>query len=466
MNKKINVLGVIILSISVIILTSSPPGSRDSRAYPGISKPGVGSMIVITTAEFQPAVEPLVKWKNRKGIRTRLYIYPGDTGPAPADIKAFIKKIYDSPESLTYVLLVGDAEDVPPAIGTAADSKGQPSDLIYTLLAGDDEYADVMIGRFSVENLTQAQTVVNKNLWYEMNPDPNGEWYRKAMGIAGDDRYFTPHQREIMVEIQELMTAYHYTEFTTIYSPEAKSLQVSEAINQGRGWINAAEHGWVNGWPELHFVIPHVKNLKNTRMTPVIIATSCLVGDFAGKTCFAETWQRLGTPQEPQGSIVFLGYSGVIWNFAWIGHQEIIRLLVNENYFTAGEIIFNGVMKFMERFPHGPRYEGLEVFQRWHLFGDPSLFVYTDTPTEMKVTYKDTLPIGSEGFVVKVTAGEGAIKKALVALYMDKLYGSAYTDQSGIANIVFSEPVQETGKMEVNVTAYNKMPYFGTVTVK
>ena len=140
MNKKLIVLGVIILSISVIILTSCPPGSKDSRGYPRISNPGVGSMIVITTTEFQPAVEPLVKWKNRKGIRTRLYIYPGDTGPTPADIKAFIKDKNDS-YYFCDILIVGETHLY--VQNFAGKRSGEKTQLLWIDIKDIEEYKEV-----------------------------------------------------------------------------------------------------------------------------------------------------------------------------------------------------------------------------------------------------------------------------------------------------------------------------------
>lgn len=432
--------------------------------YPAVS--GEGNMIVITTGEFKSAVEPLVKWKNRKGIKTGLYLYPTDTGSTSGEIKSFIRDIYDSETGLTYILIVGDAEDVPPAEGNVAAAVGVASDPVYTLLAGDDYYADAFIGRFSVTNPTEARTVVNKNLWYEKSPDPTGQWYHKAAGIACDDRYFTPHPREIVEEIRDMMLAYHYTEFTTIYAPGAAAADIFDAVNDGRGWINVYEHGWSRGWSQIGFETPQVAQLENSYKTPVVIACSCSVGKFNGETCFAENWQRLGTPDEPKGSIVFMGSSAAIWNFSWIGAKEMVNHLVNENYFTAGEITFNGVMKVIEMFPEGPRFEGPEIFQMWHLFGDPSLLVYSDTPTEMTVNCDSRLPANSTSFTVHVEDSKGAVERASVALYMNnKLYGSAYTDRFGSAEVTISDPLPQSGQMEVNVTAYNKVPYFGTVKI-
>ncbi|MCP4152565.1 MAG: hypothetical protein GY757_32815, partial [bacterium] len=276
--------------------------SLHTESYPAVME--TGSMMVITTDEYRSAVEPLVVWKNRKGIKTDLYIYPTDTGSSAIRLKDFIQRKYDS-GGLAYILIVGDAGDVPPGNGTIATARGTASDPVYTLLAGDDDYADAMIGRFSVSDITQAQTVVNKNLWYEKTPDVNGEWYHKALGLAGDDRFFTPNPRELMEEIQAMMLGFPYTEFTMLKDPGCMKSQFTGAIEEGRGWININYHGTRSGWMrwvgslDYLFSSTDVLQLENTGKTPVVISNSCSNGEFESRTCFAETWQRLGTPDEP-----------------------------------------------------------------------------------------------------------------------------------------------------------------------
>lgn len=468
--KSINKFKKFLYLVLTIIIFSTGPGLWSGP--PDAAQ--VGSMIVITTAEFRPAVEPLITWKNRKGIKTDLYIYPDDTGANPADIKTFIKKIADDPvRRLKYILIVGDAEDVPPGKGTFDSAEGKPSDTYYIVpnfadlksyAANADRVTGLAIGRFSVENLTQARTVVNKNLWYEMEPDAQGEWYHKAAGFAGHDPFFTPDGRELMDEIAAVMMNYHFTEFSKIYDPDAQPSQIVEAINGGLGWFIVNQHGWQDGWGDF-FTIRDVAGFHNTKKTPVVLVCSCLVGDFAGRTCFAEAWQRLGTPEKPQGAILFLGSSAVLWHFAWTAQQQMINSLVNEDYFTAGDIIADSMKKMILLFPHGPDYEGPVTLQEWQIFGDPSLFVYTDTPTKMTVSHDGTLAKGSKFFQVAVSDKKGPLKRALAALYMKgKLYGSAWTGKSGTAEIKLYQPLTDSGDMEVNVTAYNKLPYFGRIT--
>ncbi|MBU1702569.1 MAG: T9SS type A sorting domain-containing protein [Candidatus Eisenbacteria bacterium] len=434
--------------------------------YPTISEEG--RMIVITTAAMDQEVFPFIEWKNRKGIPTALYLYPNDTGNTPAQIKTFIKNLYDSAESLCYILIVGDAEDVPPAIGTSGWANGAAADPVYTLLAGDDQYPDAFIGRFSVEDAAQAGTVIYKNLQYEMAPDPAADWYHKAAGIASNVA-FDPYPEDwiLMEGLRVLMQAYNYSEFTTIYDPGAAAYQVTTAINDGRGWVNYLGHGGPTGWNTSAFSNTHAAQLQNDAMTPVIISVACSNGDFEGQTCFAEAWQRVGTPEAARGSIVFMGSSVGQTTAAWVGQEEIIHRLVEDVHHTIGGLTFNGEMKAISDHPGLGNGTGSECVQSWHLFGDPSLFFYTDTPGAMTVAHDEAIPIGATGAEVLVEDAEGPIEGALVAFYGDGiLYGSAYTDLTGLAYVEFAEAPNSAGFLEVNATAFNKIPSFGSIEVR
>ncbi len=465
----------ILLTVIIICMGFLPALSEGTKS----NQDGeIGRMIVITTEKFRPAVEPLVTWKNRKGIATELYLYPQDTGSKPEDIKAFVQADYkkETKQPLKYVLIVGDAEDVPTGKGTFDDALDHPSDTYYTVLgpqfddlksypANVDLVTEIMIGRFSVENIEQARTVVNKNLWYEMTPTEGAKWYHKAAGFADNDPYFTPEPRELMDEQVYLVTQHLFSSFKKMYDPDAKASQIVDTINSGVGLFLVNQHGWHRGWGNF-FNIGDVARFHNTKKTPIVLACSCSVGDFAGKTCFAEAWQRLGTPNEPQGSVFFLASSATIWHLAWRAQEEMMEYLAAGKSFIAGEIVRAGIKKMIALFPHGPHYEGPVTVQIWHIFGDPSLFVYTDTPTKMTVSYAPSLPRNSKSFTVNVKTADTRkpIKKALVALYKKgKLYGSAWTDTSGTAEVPLDGPVPPKGIMEVNVTAYNKVPYLGTI---
>jgi len=433
--------------------------------YPSVGE--AGRLIVITAVDFQEAARSLVEWKRRQGTPTSLYVYPFHTGHTWESIRDFIADQYYSDAGVTFILLIGDAEHVPPAVGYSGWANGAEADPVYTLLAGDDEYPDAFIGRLSVETEYEAWTVVNKSLAYEIDPDPAGDWIHKAAGIASDEA-FPPFPEDwiLMEGLRERMEAYTYTEFTPIYDPGAVSAQVTAALHDGRGWVNYLGHGSPYGWSTSHFGIDDVEELANDFMTPVIISVACSNGDFAGQTCFAEAWQRLGTPELPRGAVLFMGSSVGQTTAAWIGQEEMIRLLVEEAYTTAGGIVGHGGMKAIDEMPGVGHNTGSECVQSWHLFGDPSLRLRTDVPIAMDVVHDTRLAVGSPGLEVRVRDGSGPVAGALVGVFASGvLYGSAFTDETGFGGVDLDPPPGEPGTLEVTVTARNRLPAFGSVTI-
>jgi hypothetical protein len=107
-------------------------------------------------------------------------------------------------------------------------------------------------------------------------------------------------------------------------------------------------------------------------------------------------------------------------------------------------------------------WDGYEMTDTWHIFGDPSLQVRTDTPIGMTVTHDSTISEGATSFDVYVPG----VEDALCAISRNYgLLGSAYTDGSGHATIIFDEPITDEGDLDLVVTAFNKIPYSAIITV-
>ncbi len=436
-----------------------------SNRYPPITD--TGDMIIISTTEFSEPLMPLLEWKNRKGIRTEFYLFPDDTGNTWESIKDFIQNLYDT-EELTFILLVGDADDIPPAIGCSGWSSGHEADPVYTLLAGEDEYPDALIGRFSVETLQEAETVINKNIFYETEPDPEADWFDKALGIASDVAFPPyPPDWELMEGLREIMLDYNYSEFTQVYDPGATTEAVTIAVNDGRSWINYLGHGSPTGWNTSDFHNSDVYNLQNTNKLPVIVSVACNTGKFAEYTCLAEAWQRHGTITDSKGSIAFMGASVGQGNPAWIGMEEMINLLVEETYFSIGGLFFNAEMRAIDEHPGLGVGSGSECFQSWHLFGDPSLLYFSDIPESLLVDYETNVSPDITSLPVTVfSIGPDSvpIQNALISIYTNGIiYGSDFTDENGFAEIEITEEFQINESYEINVTAYNKIPYSGII---
>ncbi|MEA3476163.1 MAG: C25 family cysteine peptidase [Candidatus Cloacimonadota bacterium] len=423
----------------------------DKERYDPI--PEVGNMLIITYDAFHDEVLPLYEWKLQKGIPTEL-VDVGTIGNNYIAIKNYIQQKYDN-EGVTYILLVGDAEQIQPY-----DDDKDPK---YTQLAGYDSYPDAFIGRLSAQSIPHVETQVERFITYERDPLIGGDWYHKGTGVAsaqGSGIGWNDWADYVMMGIiRDSLLAYTYSDVDQIYDPGASAAQVTAAINAGRSITNYCGHGLPTSWSTTGFSNSAVNALVNDNMLPFIISVACNNGQFPGMTCFGEAWLRAtnNTTGEPTGAIGFYGSTiGQPWEPPMPAEYEANMLLVHEEKNTYGGLCFNGSMFMMDECP----IPGPDVFEHWTLFGDPSLQVRTNTPEEMTVSHSPIIPLGSTTYDVEVVGVEGA----LIGLYMDDtLYGYGYTDETGNVTITLLEELLNPGEMTLTVTAYNKIPYITTI---
>ncbi len=414
-------------------------------------------MVVITAADYSINMEPFVAWKNRKGIKTDLYEYPDETGGSGADaVKSFILQKYDT-DSISYILLVGDADDIPSLNGTVAGL----SDPSYVKLAGDDQYPDAFIGRFSVEQPAHADHMVNKVLLYEKEPDQNGEWYAKAIGMAtSEDGGTGVTDEEWVEEMCVAMENSMYTHVDRVYlSQNNTSAEVASALNEGRGWFNYQGHGLQTkfGFTNAFITNALFESLTNTSKLPVVICVACNTGEFDyHKECIAECATRL----ENIGAIVFLGsYIAQPWNPPQHGQKEIVRLLTEDTYVSLGAIVYNGSSKILE----AGNSEGmfLETFEAWTLFGDPSLLVFNGKPTTMAVTCPERIETGIQE--VAITFDDSIMGR--VCLYSEENGILASKIFSNRESLTLYVEITNEKKIHLTVTARNRIPVMKEIAI-
>ena len=93
-------------------------------------------------------------------------------------------------------------------------------------------------------------------------------------------------------------------------------------------------------------------------------------------------------------------------------------------------------------------------------FGDPSIVLRTDQPSNFSPNHDEVIIIGQEEFIVDI-----GFNGALAALSRDgELIGSAYSE-GGIAIIPLGNNASIPGEFDLVVTAFNKFPYESVVTV-
>ncbi len=413
-----------------------------SKRYTPVSE--FGDILVITYDAFAADMQPYVDWKMQKGVKTTM-VNISSIGNVAASIKAFIQAFYDS-TNLAHVLLVGDAAQI-----TTFVSGIGGADPMYALVAGGDYYPDIFVGRFSAENSSQVATQVERTITYEVDPT-GGDWFHKGTGIASNQGpgHNGEYDNEHMDLIRGDLLAYNYTHVDQIYDPTGTSSQVSAALNEGRSIINYCGHGSVTTWSSTGFSNTHVGALVNDNMLPFIHSVACVNGKFRSSTCFGEAWLRATHNGVPTGAIgAYMSSINQSWDPPMWSQDEFIDLLCSEQLSSYGGLCFNGSCHMIDI--EGS--VGATHFNTWHIFGDPSVQVRTNTPAVMTVNHAGAVFFNMSEYEVEVVG----VERALCALYADgTLYGSAYTDANGLAVVPISEMLPIGQPILLTVTAYNK----------
>ncbi|MDD5509122.1 MAG: C25 family cysteine peptidase, partial [Bacteroidales bacterium] len=368
-----------------------------------------GRILVLCHGPFMDSIQPYVKWKRSIGYPTDL-VDIATVGTSASVIKTYIADYYNENDDLAFVLLVGDAAQIPTYQGSGV---GGPSDNAYGYIVGNDHYADVFIGRFSAENSSQVKTQVKRTVAYESNPAwRTDDWYTTVIGVASDlgpgddneDDY--EHIRNQQLKLLD----YTYTMNPEFFdgsqggndapgNPSAS--QVGTSVNEGSSLMLYCGHGGPTSWTSSGFSNSSVNALTNQGKLPFIWSVACENGKFMNTTCFAEAWLRASKNNEPTGAIAFLGSTiNQSWDSPMAGQDEMTDILV-ETYpsnikRTFAGISINGCMKMIEQYGT----DGKNMADTWTVFGDPSVMVRTANPDSMLVAHDTLFMVGDTSLSV------------------------------------------------------------------
>lgn len=430
-----------------------------------------GSMLIICPPAFLQAMQPFVNWKQQKGIPVEI-IDLATVGNTPTQIKDYISQYYTQNHTLKYVLLVGDNAQLP-----CMTYNGNPSDNAYAYLLGTDSYPEVFMGRFSGENVQEIETLVAKVIQYEKTPSNTASWYHKGICIAseqgpGDDNEMDyEHEHNIRTQL----LSYTYTTVSELYdgtqtntgyvdapgNPIASDL--STLVNSGVGLINYTGHGGPTEIVTTGHSVQDVLGLTNTNQFPFLWEVGCVSGEFMNTTCYAEAWLRATHPVNNSltGSAgVFASTINQSWDPPMEG-QDAMNDILTESIAgnikrTFGGISFNGCMQMNDVYGTN----GADMTDTWTLFGDPSIMMFTNTPQAMTITHNATVNLGSYSFPIN-----GSVEGAFVALTQNNEIIGTGVVSGGSVTINLYLPLTVVADITVTATAWNTMPYIGTVQV-
>lgn len=423
-----------------------------------------GNLLVISKGEYMPAMEAYVNWKRQLGIRTEL-VDVATIGSTESEMITFINNYYTT-NTLTYLLLVGDAADVP-----TIDYITGHSDNAYGYIIGADSYPELFVGRFSANSLADVTTQVDKVIKYEKLALASETFYKTSIGIGSDQGPGDDNEMDFehIRNLQALHTNYTYNSNKELFdgsqgSPDQNgnptASMLATMLNQGAGIINYTGHGASYCSVTTGFSNTDIDALVNYDKLPFFWSVACVNGDFVNGTCYAEKWLRAKKNGQLTGAVAtMMATINQSWNPPMEGQDEMNAIFV-ESYSTnikrsfAG-ISMNGCMQMNDSYGSA----GDEMTDTWVCFGDPTLMVRSDAPVPLTATHVATENVGVSGLTVSCNTNG-----ATISLTMNNQILGTGVVQNGTANIGFA-PVNDPGVITVTASGYNKIPYIGSVTV-
>lgn len=464
--------------------------------------------LIVAHSMFREHLDSFVQWKQRKGFLVDVaYTDNANVGTTTTSIAAYIKSQYlnataESPAP-TYLLLVGDVEQIPAFEGTT--NSNHVTDLYYTTWTDGDNVPDCYHGRFSAQNVSQLTPQIEKTLMYEQYTFADPTFLDRAVMVAGvdggtsGDNGYTYGDPSMDYAITNYINGAHgfqqvrYFKNNTSIVPAAtnvvmgnnassNSAFVRSCYNEGAGLINYTAHGSPTCWGTPYLGVDNVPNMTNYQKFGLMIGNCCQSSTFTLATCFGEALLRQGNYC---GAVGYIGASNnTYWtyDFYWtVGARSNVGPNMSMAY-TASD---RGAYDYLCH-THGERYalwattqaalmmagnmsvvskvgsnSALYYWEIYHLMGDPSLMPYL---TQAQTIDLDMSPIIASG---TATLQVTAVPYAYVALTdstTHSLMASAFAGANGVATLALPSTLP-AGSYEVTASAQQHRTVFRNLQV-
>ena len=344
-------------------------------------------MLIFTTSKYEKVLDEYINWKKKRGIDVELDVVSAEKGAEAIQRK--LQEKYDH-EGLTYIVLVGDIDDVPSIMLPAYQSNPNryPSDPSYTLLEGDDMIGDALISRISVNTPAELENQLTKIIKYEKGDFENFDWIRHSVVASMTGFDGVDHAGKLESKLKS-RPDYFDKVIKIMESDRNITKKIREAIEKtGVNFIAHHGHGSTTAFESLPFSREDAAGLKNFDTGfPIIHGAACSTGSFwiEDGDCLAEAFMKAGTVEKPSGAIAFLGGATSMDPGACIAAQKevFMTFYFDEDVKTIGELFYRGTVAAMKNLSE-ERAERL--FRRWHLFGDCSTPLWRKIPEKMSKT--------------------------------------------------------------------------------
>ncbi len=358
----------------------SPQEIRPLRASDWAKPANQADLIIITTDALAPALDELREARQAQGLGVALVpvaeIYDefGYGAATPESIRAFLQHAHtrwQEPKP-RYVLLVGDAtsdyrnylgrapQNVIPPFMVPVEFSGETVSDGRLVDLNDDLKPDLAIGRWPVDSLADARSLVARTLAYEQGQPPP-----QAL-------FATDSSEAQFAQMAERLAAENGMNNINLLNG-ATAPQVTATWNEGAWLTTYIGHGSIRRWgKENIFNLEAVSGLQ-TSAPSIVLQLTCLSGLFAHpeETSLTEAMMR-----HPAGPVLHVAATSLTFS----SDQEqfaapFVRYLHDPNYLRIGDA-FQAAKQALNVANRGL----LEVSDTFSLFGDPSTLIVRPAP--------------------------------------------------------------------------------------
>ena len=443
-------------------------------------------MIILSDPMFEEELQEFIAWKTRLGFDI-IEAYKGDdgVGNTKESMKAFVQSYYDNATAEepapTYLLIVGDHEQIPSFQMGNGNWGGHTSDMVYCEFDGNGDYfPEMYYGRFSASSVNQLIPQIEKTLEYEQYTMPDPSYLNEVLMVAGVDQSMasTYGNGQINYGTDYYFNSDHGLTSHTFLYPESGSSsseqEIIDHISKGVGYGNYTAHCSPEGWAEPAFLVNDVSDLANQNQYGLLIGNCCNSNEFAGVTCLGEALLR--TPNK--GAVGYIGATNsTYWDedFYWsVGNgaiqvnptyeetsQGVYDCSFHENNedeetwsITQGQILHAGNLAVSESNADDEYY-----WEIYMLMGDPTVLTYYGVPSLLSINHPEVLPLGSNSVDIS------AEQHTYVAINQGGvLLDASYTDEFGNVTLNF-DPIDSMIPLEILASKQNKQVYIQDVNI-
>ncbi|MCK4357976.1 MAG: T9SS type A sorting domain-containing protein [Candidatus Cloacimonetes bacterium] len=489
--------------------------TRDDDAY---------DYIIVTSADYVDDFQPLVDFHALRGFRTKIElisdIYSNYTGFDNQDKlrNYFIDQYSQGP--IQFVLLGGDSapnnpsENIIPHRGLFADpgygmeDYDIPADMYYACLDrtlapgsgpdwnndnddrwGEPDEADLLaefyIGRICMNNSTEISNAINKMMLYSETPVADEV---KSTLLVGELLWAPPQYPTYTwggTYMNELISGCSSNGYTTVGVPA--DWDISTLYEMEGDWTAYDLFTELNLGPNIlchlgHCGVSYCMTIYNSDLTTYNITNNgidhnffngytqgCYAGSFDNRNaylnyesydCFSEKISTI-----PTAASTFIANSRYGWGEpgGTDGPSQIFNREWIDAFFDDGVYSIGGANQVSKE--HAIPFIEAEQVIRWccyelTVFGDPSLDLWTEEPTNLSPTYPQTIMAGTPEIDVIAPA------YSRITVYDDDtIYGYGMTNFLGEATVIFDNIPQEAGIIQISIVAHNFYKYVGDITV-